>query len=474
MKIQDTDYKPFYLRLHILLWRAISWPARFVWKCRRGFAIFLLLLAALHGIAVVVTNKMVNNAIAEIRAKGEPINSSELRGPTIPNNQNAYVVFKQVEDKIHDNAALQKIEKEILFSSKSYKNNYDKLKYNMEQRKELKDWIKKNSDVFVLLQKAVSMPYFQDENRNYGPSALFPYLSYIRKSQYLYCNKAYIEALDGNIDNAIADNCTALKMGNILKTHPTAFGALVRSALDNIAIKNIIAISDNNNLNYEQARKLNSALTDINYKDIYKTGLLGERVLGLWIFNHMNPNYFSTFSDNPSQYILWRLRSTYLFRPLFNLDKLRYLNIMSFEINNRPKPYYYKKKIYYENSFGSIIRDRLFPISDIFASSFNSASNRFYETESNIDGTRVYLGIIAYKDKLGIYPNSLDELKNKLNWETPIDICSGKAFTYKKKGSGFLLYGYGSNGKDDHGVKRSFENHNNLTDKYDIVWEKDD
>jgi hypothetical protein len=65
------------------------------------------------------------------------------------------------------------------------------------------------------------------------------------------------------------------------------------------------------------------------------------------------------------------------------------------------------------------------------------------------------LTIIAlkrYKNDIGEYPESLDELvsKNYLK-EVPIDPFSGESLIYKKTDGDFILYGVGENFEDEGG-----------------------
>lgn len=470
---QNSNNKPFYLRLHKILWQVIIRPARFIWKCRRGIAIFLIAFAVLHTIAVIITGHMVNNELAKIKAKGEPVNVSELREPKVADNQNAYIYFKQAADKIHNDADLKRIEKEIFLSSRINQSYNDKLKDDIKLREKLKVWMNKNSEAFVLLQKAVSMPYYQDEAKwEDGYLARFTYFSKIRESQRIYCKKAYIEALDGNLESAISDTCTTLIMGNQLKKHPTLIGQIVRRSIDSFAIANAKRIADENKLSYANAVKLNNALKDIDYSDIFKTAMLGERTLNIWRYDYMKKNGMKNmgFDDyNDTNKNIYDFYLSYFCRPIYNLDKLRYLKTITYSIAHRPL---LKETVCRECiSLEPVKINTRYPISNSLEDDMHNTNNSLYVAGSNIAGTRVYLGLIAYKDKFGSYPNSLDELKTKLNWETPIDVCAGKAFTYKKKGSGFILYGYGPNGKDDNGLKRGIEN--NYSDNNDIVWEKD-
>ena len=75
---------------------------------------------------------------------------------------------------------------------------------------------------------------------------------------------------------------------------------------------------------------------------------------------------------------------------------------------------------------------------------------------------------MAYKDRFGAYPKSLDELRSKLGWKLQTDPFSGKDFVYRRQGKGFLLYSIGENLKDDGGLDP--RRGNVKREDADIVW----
>ncbi|MHC4660935.1 MAG: hypothetical protein ACYS8W_04540 [Planctomycetota bacterium] len=63
----------------------------------------------------------------------------------------------------------------------------------------------------------------------------------------------------------------------------------------------------------------------------------------------------------------------------------------------------------------------------------------------------VKTAIRTFKAENGRLPESLDELKELVPEKLLVDPCSGNKLIYKKLGNDFLLYGTGTNGKDDGG-----------------------
>ncbi len=75
----------------------------------------------------------------------------------------------------------------------------------------------------------------------------------------------------------------------------------------------------------------------------------------------------------------------------------------------------------------------------------------------------VALALAAYKAEKGKYPEKLQDLSPDYLKTLPKDFYSGKDFLYKLKGSGFVVYSVGEDGKDDGGVEEG------ATGKPDIV-----
>jgi hypothetical protein len=87
--------------------------------------------------------------------------------------------------------------------------------------------------------------------------------------------------------------------------------------------------------------------------------------------------------------------------------------------------------------------------------------------KAGLAGAQLLLGLVAYRNRFGSYPASLDVLKSRLNWQIPQDPFSGKGFVYHRKGRGFMLYSIGGDLKDDHGLEGY------RGESGDIVWKLD-
>ena len=72
--------------------------------------------------------------------------------------------------------------------------------------------------------------------------------------------------------------------------------------------------------------------------------------------------------------------------------------------------------------------------------------------------TDVVFTLAAYRADHGSYPAELAELGPQYLVEMPKDPFTGEDFRYRRRGTGYLLYSVGPNGKDDDGRNRRFDN----------------
>jgi hypothetical protein len=81
---------------------------------------------------------------------------------------------------------------------------------------------------------------------------------------------------------------------------------------------------------------------------------------------------------------------------------------------------------------------------------------------------QIALALKAYHANSGAYPDSLDALRTHPGWKLPQDPFSGKAFGYRRKSAGFVLYSWGEDLDDDRG--RPIDPRSYPPDG-DLVWE---
>ena len=103
---------------------------------------------------------------------------------------------------------------------------------------------------------------------------------------------------------------------------------------------------------------------------------------------------------------------------------------------------------------------------------------------AHINGDRIFLGLLVYRDRFGSYPATPRDLHAKLDWQLPEDPFSGRPFVYKRNGKGFVLYSVGPDLTDNGGLRRKTPKRSDKpgpppssapsgVEPYDIVWKLD-
>ncbi|MHC4265120.1 MAG: hypothetical protein ACYSUK_04210, partial [Planctomycetota bacterium] len=84
---------------------------------------------------------------------------------------------------------------------------------------------------------------------------------------------------------------------------------------------------------------------------------------------------------------------------------------------------------------------------------FGRVAQISYRTKVDVEATLTIIALKRYKNDIGEYPESLDELVSKdFLKKVPIDPFSGEYLIYKKTDGDFILYGVGENFEDEGGV----------------------
>jgi hypothetical protein len=92
----------------------------------------------------------------------------------------------------------------------------------------------------------------------------------------------------------------------------------------------------------------------------------------------------------------------------------------------------------------------------LFLPAVTAASEAQDRGNTTFELVRRAAALAAHRVEHGAYPDELGQLKSGDANQLPTDLYSGKAFIYKPKGNGYLLYSVGANGVDDGGSNQSY------------------
>jgi hypothetical protein len=101
----------------------------------------------------------------------------------------------------------------------------------------------------------------------------------------------------------------------------------------------------------------------------------------------------------------------------------------------------------------------------ILAPIFPRAVSKRDQTQARLDLWRLALALRRYRAAHGQYPTGLDQLGQPVLQ----DPFSGKPYVYRPQGTGFLVYSFGPDMRDD-GGKSQYDAQGKFHEKGDIVW----
>jgi hypothetical protein len=97
---------------------------------------------------------------------------------------------------------------------------------------------------------------------------------------------------------------------------------------------------------------------------------------------------------------------------------------------------------------GKLLGDHLMALLMPAVHKVQQAADRTEQVQSNL---HVAFALAAYQRDHGRYPDKLDALAPKYLPQIPNDLFTGKPLIYRPMAQGYLLYSFGSNGRDDEG-----------------------
>ena len=443
----------------------IMLPINIVKRTWKWSLAILLLLAVVHSFATFIYGRQVENEIAKIKAKGDPVSCAELAGKPIPDAENGAVIYEKAFKRM---GGLSNISRTVDYGDILKPENQNDPKA-WERAREV---VQKNKDIYLLTQEAAAKPQCRFKaNWQDGVNALFPYLGRVRQLAKFLAVSAMLSAKDGNADQALESIKMIYRVSDSIKDDPTLIHQLVRIATIGIADNALKEVADYSTIDASQAKMLNSEISNIDLHSGLITAFNGERLCALSAFDSIKKQDFHDLGWSPDSFLI-QLRTTYLGRPLLYMDEANMLRRMNKLIDLYSMQSYIKIRRehldFAPNENATIDITKATNLVDILMPVYYGARDRMNKGQTSLAGSQLLLALRAYNHQFGSYPQTLAELKNKLDFKVPTqDPFSGKDFIYKRQGNGFLLYSIGENMKDDGGTvpKKSYDHEHG-----DIVW----
>ena len=424
------------------------------WKWILGIAAALIiagvLVVAIFTVRFMGAGRAVDVEIARIRAEGGPTTAADLAGKPIPDSENAALVYQKCFaylPKSLDSPDRHRL-RDFL--------NSDKRSAEPKLWARAKTIVDRYTPALSLAEKAAAMPKcrFKVDWSDLNSRAYHP--AFLRFLAHLVAARGLLDAKSGNAPGAVKSVELIIRLSNSLKDELDLSSLMVRSSIIETAGKAMVDVSKQAGITESDARRLNAVFAGVDLRRDLAKAMRGERAQGIVFYDSVREGKMVSGQSQNG----FRISPSRLF---LDSDEDYYLDKMRDGIRVASHPYREQARVRRKRH-----RDPpRYAICSNLLLSFNMGEWLAQDRAiASIAGSRIFLGLLAYRDRFGSYPPGLADLK-KINWRLPEDPFSGKPFVYHRKGSGFVLYSIGDDLKDNGGVERNGDRPG------DIVWELD-
>lgn len=389
----------------------------FLKKLGRAILLIVVVGAVVHGIATIVTGRRLEAALADLKAKGQPISAAELIDKTIPASENAAEVYNDI---------FKGLAKAPVYGYELIGSKYPDKTPDM--------WASARSAIAARqgelskLDDALSRPTCRfNVDWGKGPSVDLPYLKYMRDLARLTVTDAMLQARDGNTSRATERLKQAFMLSSSFKDEPSVISYLVRNADLTIAVDGLEQTVGYCQLSESQAKQLARVLQQTNVRRDFADAMSSERAIGLYTFN-------SVLTYN-----------VYPLSVLAHTDELAYLREMQRMIDEALQPGRVNLSAEHRKC------GAFHPLTNIIVPVFGRALSSTAVQEARLITARAFLAALAYRDRTGNLPDSINQATSALGWSKLRDPFSGKDLVYKRMPRGFTVYSVGSDCRDDKG-----------------------
>ena len=287
------------------------------------------------------------------------------------------------------------------------------------------------------------------------------YPAHLRFLSRLAESQALLDVRSGSAHAALQPVELILDMSKAAQAEPTMIPVFTRYQLIWVAANALSDVAQDSPICEADDRLLAAAFAAIDLRDSLTNALEGDRASGIIVFQQIRGGKFPyLFGDQKTSRSVQSAYRSFPFNSVLDNDESYFLAEMRYRIDRCQKPY---RVIAREETDGEPREPKYAMFSTLLLSPGDSVASSRDRAIANLSGSRIFLGILAYRDHFGSYPAKLGDLK-QVKWQLPEDPFSGKPFIYRTQGKGFILYSIGDDLKDNGGIEP--------TDKRpgDIIW----
>lgn len=396
------------------------------------------------------------DTLAEIKARGEPLTIQQAIPEMPPRDENAAYVYEQAfrvfnmwEDARDDavpGKLLSNLDREMSDAVNDYVSGE-----TPSLDPPVRQWLMSEevSDRLAAIQRASQMERcLFPVNWEDGYGALFPHMVLFRGAQRLVTARMMLAGRQGHTDEALQWCEVGLRMTEHVGQEPTLIAFLVRVAMQDILFGGAEQICGDLAIPPTTARHLRDMIAAEDLWEHFDRALLTERAFTLCMLQHPDA-LIATISDHPT--LLWRLYPSLPAIPLRKNDQLTYLRLWDAQLAFTERRY---REVAPIEDPTELLLHRLRWFAPATHDLFPLFSRAVIKREMGIaqlNQFQIALMLNVHRQVRGEYPETLDVLARVVNWQPPHDIFSGEAFHYRREGDGYILWSLASDLDNDGG-----------------------
>ena len=410
----------------------------------KGVLVLALLGAVGLGVLRVVWGRQLAAEMEAIRARGEPLTMADFPQPKVPDSQNAALIYEQAFKELPESDKFWHTISPIGDLLK---------KGDLASLAKAADLLLPYEHAIVLSEKAASMPQcvFPPTGRNEVKNRPEFRLWHLSS---LLGYRARLVAGHGESKEAVRLIQLQLRMGNCLGKEEGLVSFLRGVNLIYIACTTLGKSAPKVTISEAQAGVLYDAFGKVDIKQMYIQAIQSSRAYTNDGLTRDRESY--RVKEHLTDPLGWIYVKVFMIK-----EQTALLHSYSQVIGSADLSYqeFMAKDVGYEGiPFYAILARILVPVN---AESFSA----YCRYRAQVAGSQIFLALLAYHDRYGSYPATLDELRAKLGWPLEKDPFTGKDFIYRRQGKGFLLYSLDKDLQDNGG--RPFAKYD---EPRDIVW----
>jgi len=423
--------------------------------------LIIIALGILYLVLLGTGNRSLRRAYAALEADGRPMKAEQIIPASIPDPDNAALVYQAVVLQLKAEKAG---EKDLFTELGAAAITVVKETTNVEVKAQFRQLSQTRaaSEALAALQRGTAKPGCRYD-RSYSSVASFDntYIIDLRTLSRILGALALQQAEDGAHATSWQTTLCCLRLANATRNEPLLISQLVRSALFSQANDTVHAIAKLSPPSSQQVEELDGALKDFESTAPFVSALDGERLLlGEWAFNLQAAEVRKgVFGDAGKASIRRAIGWGLLSSPLSLYDHAAYLTIMRGYAKTATESYSLEEAKRLEAQIMELHWYNI--MTCMLVPALSATKARILSMNADARITRVGLALLKHRQAKGAFPNDLRDL----GMGDLLDPFTAKPLIYKVTPSGFILYSVGENLADDKGTA-SQNKHSG-----DIVWQ---